>query len=141
MRFGKQTVEINLTDVKAGRFLENAERYILDIVVNMVRNNQIDTDRRILEIKVRRITPNRYGNDVMRMIKLKAYIKLLLKITMIYSMINKMENTESIELTLRLFVKYDEMYNMQSNILNELSMTCMLVNKGDLNKIYIVSMR
>ena len=80
MRFGKQTVEINLTDVKAGRFLENAERYILDIVVNMVRNNQIDTDRRILEIKVRRITPNRYGNDVMRMIKLKAYMKLLLKI-------------------------------------------------------------
>ena len=56
-------------------------------------------------------------------------------------MINKMENTESIELTLRLFVKYDEMYNMQSNILNELSMTCMLANKGDLNKIYIVSMR
>ena len=28
MRFGKQTVEIDLTDVKAGRFLENAERYI-----------------------------------------------------------------------------------------------------------------
>ena len=80
MRFGKQTVEIDLTDVKAGRFLENAERYILDIVVNMVRKNQIDTDRRILEIKVRRITPNRYGNDVMRTIKLKAYIKLLLKI-------------------------------------------------------------
>ena len=80
MRFGKQTVEIDLTDVKAGCFLENAERYILDIVVNMVRSNQIDTDRRILEIKVRRITPNRYGNDVMRMIKLKAYMKLLLKI-------------------------------------------------------------
>ena len=80
MRFGKQTVEIDLTDVKAGRFLENEERYILDIVVNMVRNNQIDTDRRILEIKVRRITPNRYGNDVMRIIKLKAYMKLLLKI-------------------------------------------------------------
>ena len=80
MRFGKQTVEIDLTDVKAGRFLENAERYILDIVVNMVRNNQIDTDRRILEIKVRRITPNRYGNDVMRTTKLKAYIRLLLKI-------------------------------------------------------------
>lgn len=36
---------------------------------------------------------------------------------------------------------YDDMYNMQSNILNELKMTCMLVNKGDLNKIYIVSMR
>ena len=80
MRFGKQTVEIDLTDVKAGRFLENAERYILDIVVNMVRNNQIDTDRRILEIKVRRISANKYGNDVMRMIKLKVYIKLLLKI-------------------------------------------------------------
>ena len=80
MRFGKQTVEIDLTDVKAGRFLENAERYILDIVVNMVRKNQIDTDRRILEIKVRRTTPNRYGNDVMRIIKLKVYMKLLLKI-------------------------------------------------------------
>lgn len=37
-------------------------------------------NKRILEIKVRRITPNRYGNDVMRIIKLKAYIKLLLKI-------------------------------------------------------------
>ena len=71
----------------------------------------------------------------------RASNRSTLKIAMIYSMINKMENTESIELTLRLFVKYDEMYNMQSNILNELSMTCMLVNKGDLNKIYIVSMR
>ena len=80
MRFGKQPVEIDLTDVKAGRFLSNAEDHILGIVLNMVRNNQIDTDRRILEIKVRRITPNRYGNDVMRKIKLKAYIKLLLKI-------------------------------------------------------------
>ena len=28
-----------------------------------------------------------------------------------------------------------------NELLNELSMTCMLVNKGDLNKIYIVSMR
>ena len=80
MRFGKQTLEIDLTDVKAGRFLSNAEDHILDIVVNMVRNNQIDTDKRILEIKVKRITPNRYGNDVIRIIKLKAYIKLLLKI-------------------------------------------------------------
>lgn len=80
MRFGKQTVEIDLTDVKAGHFLSNAEDHIFGIVLNMVRNNQIDTDRRILEIKVRRITPNRYGNDVMRTIKLKAYIKLLLKI-------------------------------------------------------------
>ena len=71
----------------------------------------------------------------------RASNRSTLKIAMIYSMINKMENTESIELTLRLFVKYDDMYNMQSNILNELSMTCMLVNKGDLNKIYIVSMR
>ena len=71
----------------------------------------------------------------------RASNRSTLKIAMIYSMINKMENTESIELTLRLFVKYDEMYNMQSNILNELSMTCMLANKGDLNKIYIVSMR
>ena len=71
----------------------------------------------------------------------RASNRSTLKIAMIYSMINKMENTESIELTLRLFVKYAEIYNMQSNILNELSMTCMLVNKGDLNKIYIVSMR
>ena len=71
----------------------------------------------------------------------RASNRSTLKITMIYSMINKMKDAESIELTLRLFVKYDDMYNMQSNILNELSMTCMLVNKGDLNKIYIVSMR
>lgn len=80
MRFGKQTIEIDLTDVKAGHFLSNAEDHILSIVLNMVRNNQIDTDKRILEIKVRRITPNRYRNDVMRKIKLKAYIKRLLKI-------------------------------------------------------------
>ena len=39
MRFGKQTVEIDLTDVKAGRFLSNAEDHILGIVLNMVRNN------------------------------------------------------------------------------------------------------
>ena len=71
----------------------------------------------------------------------RASNRSTLKIAMIYSMINKMKDAESIELTLRLFVKYDDMYNMQSNILNELSMTCMLVNKGDLNKIYIVSMR
>lgn len=71
----------------------------------------------------------------------RASNRSTLKIAMIYSMINKMKDTESIELTLRLFVKYDEMCNMQSNILNELSMTCMLVNKGDLNKVYIVSMR
>ena len=71
----------------------------------------------------------------------RASNRSTLKIAIIYSTINKMKDTESIELTLRLFVKYDEMYNMQSNILNELSMTCMLVNKGDLNKIYIVSMR
>ena len=52
-----------------------------------------------------------------------------------------MEDVKSIDLTLRLLVEYDEMYNMQSNMLNELRMTCMLANKGDLNKIYIVSMR
>ena len=71
----------------------------------------------------------------------RASNRSTLKIAMIYSMINKMENTESIDLTLRLFVEYDEICNIQSNILNELSMTCMLANKGDLNKIYIVSMR
>ena len=53
----------------------------------------------------------------------------------------KIEDIESTDLTLRLLVEYDEIYNMQDNILNELKMTCMLVNKGDLNKIYIVSMR
>ena len=71
----------------------------------------------------------------------RASNRSTLKIALIYSMINKIKDTESIELTLRLFVKYDEICNIQSNILNELSMTCMLVNKGDLNKIYIVSMR
>ena len=71
----------------------------------------------------------------------RASNRSTLKIAMIYSTINKMEDIESIDLTLRLFVEYDEMYNMQSNILNELSMTCMLANKDDLNKIYIVSMR
>ena len=71
----------------------------------------------------------------------RASNRSTLKIKIDYSTKNKMEDTESIDLTLRLFVEYDEMYNMQSNILNELSMTCMLVNKGDFNKIYIVSMR
>ena len=71
----------------------------------------------------------------------RASNRSTLKIMITYSVKNKIEDIESIDLTLRLFVKYDEMYNMQSNILNELSMTCMLVNKGDLNKIYIVSMR
>ena len=71
----------------------------------------------------------------------RASNRSTLKIAMIYSTINKLKDIESIDLTLRLFVEYDEMYNMQSNILNELGMTCMLANKGDLNKIYIVSMR
>ena len=71
----------------------------------------------------------------------RASNRSTLKIMITYSVKNKIEDVESTDLTLRLFVKYDEMYNMQSNILNELSMTCMLVNKGDLNKIYIVSMR
>ena len=71
----------------------------------------------------------------------RASNRSTLKIKIDYSTKNKMEDTESIDLTLRLFVEYDEMYNMQSNILNELKMVCMLANKGDLNKIYIVSMR
>lgn len=71
----------------------------------------------------------------------RASNRSTLKVVITYSVKNKMEDVKSIDLTLRLFVKYDEMCNMQSNILNELSMTCMLVNKGDLNKVYIVSMR
>ena len=71
----------------------------------------------------------------------RASNRSTLKIMITYSVKNKIEDIESTDLTLRLFVEYDDMYNMQSNILNELSMTCMLVNKGDLNKIYIVSMR
>lgn len=111
MRFGKQTVEIDLTDVKAGRFLANAERYILDIVMSMVRNNQIETDRRILEIKVKRITPNRYGNDVMRMIKLKAYIKLLLKINPNVS-IDYLDLSDYLTIGgLNLLLELDRLYN------------------------------
>ena len=71
----------------------------------------------------------------------RASNRSTLKVVITYSVKNKMEDIKSIDLTLRLFVEYDDVYNMQSNILNELSMTCMLVNKGDLNKIYIVSMR
>ena len=71
----------------------------------------------------------------------RASNRSTLKIMITYSVKNKIKDIESTDLTLRLLVEYDEMYNMQSNILNELSMTCMLVNKGDLNKIYIVSMR
>ena len=71
----------------------------------------------------------------------RASNRSTLKIMITYPVKNKIEDIESTDLTLRLLVEYDEMYNMQSNILNELSMTCMLVNKGDLNKIYIVSMR
>ena len=71
----------------------------------------------------------------------RASNRSTLKIMITYSVKNKIEDIESTDLTLRLLVEYDEIYNMQSNILNELSMTCMLVNKGDLNKIYIVSMR
>lgn len=71
----------------------------------------------------------------------RASNRSTLKVVITYSVKNKMEDIESIDLTLRLFVEYDDMYNMQSNILNELNMTCMLANKGDLNKIYIVSMR
>lgn len=84
---------------------------------------------------------NSLKNYIDNLENVRASNRSTLKIAMIYSMINKMENTESIELTLRLLVEYDEMYNMQSNMLNELRMTCMLANKGDLNKIYIVSMR
>ena len=84
---------------------------------------------------------NSLKNYIDSLENVRASDRSTLKIALIYSMINKMENTESINLTLRLFVKYDEMCNMQSNILNELSMTCVLVNKGDLNKVYIVSMR
>ena len=71
----------------------------------------------------------------------RASNRSTLKIMITYSVKNKIEDIESTDLTLRLLVEYDEIYNMQSNILNELSMTCMLANKGDLNKIYIVSMR
>ena len=71
----------------------------------------------------------------------RASNRSTLKIMITYSVKNKIEDIESTDLTLRLLVEYDEIYNMQSNILNELSMTCMLVDKGDLNKIYIVSMR
>lgn len=71
----------------------------------------------------------------------RASNRSTLKIMITYSVKNKIEDIESTDLTLRLLVEYDEIYNMQDNILNELKMTCMLVNKGDLNKIYIVSMR
>ena len=84
---------------------------------------------------------NSLKNYIDSLENVRASNRSTLKIALIYSMINKIKDTESIELTLRLFVKYDEICNIQSNILNELSMTCMLVNKGDLNKIYIVSMR
>lgn len=84
---------------------------------------------------------NSLKNYIDSLENVRASNRSTLKIALIYSMINKMKDTESINLTLRLFVKYDEMYNIQSNILNELSMTCMLVNKGNLNKVYIVSMR
>ena len=71
----------------------------------------------------------------------RASNRSTLKVVITYSVKNKMEDVKSIDLTLRLLVEYDEMYNIQSNMLNELRMTCMLANKGDLNKIYIVSMR
>lgn len=71
----------------------------------------------------------------------RASNRSTLKVVITYSVKNKMEDVKSIDLTLRLLVEYDEMYNMQSNILNELKMVCMLANKGDLNKIYIVSMK
>lgn len=71
----------------------------------------------------------------------KASNRSTLKVVITYSVKNKMEDVKSIDLTLRLLVEYDEMYNMQSNMLNELRMVCMLANKGDFNKIYIVSMR
>ena len=71
----------------------------------------------------------------------RASNRSTLKVVITYSVKNKIEDIESTDLTLRLLVEYDEIYNMQDNILNELKMTCMLVNKGDLNKIYIVSMR
>ena len=71
----------------------------------------------------------------------RASNRSTLKIMITYSVKNKIEDIESTDLTLRLLVEYDEIYNMQDNILNELKMTCMLVNKGDLNKIYIVSIR
>ena len=71
----------------------------------------------------------------------RASNRSTLKIMITYSVKNKIEDIESTDLTLRLLVEYDEIYNMQDNILSELKMTCMLVNKGDLNKIYIVSMR
>ena len=71
----------------------------------------------------------------------RASNRSTLKVVITYSVKNKIEDIESTDLTLRLLVEYDEIYNMQDNILNELKMTCMLVNKGDFNKIYIVSMR
>ena len=111
MRFGKQIVNIDLTNIEGGPFLANAERYILDIVRNMMDCNQIETDKRILEIRVRRITRNRYGNDVMREIKLKAYIKLLLKI-------NPRIDTDHLNLSdylnirgIDLFHELDELYD------------------------------
>ena len=71
----------------------------------------------------------------------RASNRSTLKVVITYSVKNKIEDIESTDLTLRLLVEYDEIYNMQDNILNELKMTCMLANKGDFNKIYIVSMR
>lgn len=84
---------------------------------------------------------NSLKNYIDSLENVRASNRSTLKVVITYSVKNKMEDVESIDLTLRLFVEYDDMYNMQSNILNELSMTCMLANKGDLNKIYIVSMR
>lgn len=84
---------------------------------------------------------NSLKNYIDNLENVRASNRSTLKVVIAYSVKNKMEDVKSIDLTLRLLVEYDEMYNMQSNMLNELRMTCMLANKGDLNKIYIVSMR
>ena len=76
MRIGKQLLTIDLTDVN----VKEADNYVIGILQDMVKKEQVENNKRILKVRLTLNKINRYGNECQEHTTINIYIKKLMKI-------------------------------------------------------------